>query len=124
MAGRRLSCRIPCDASSAEPVIDQPLHLEELMKGAWLFAAVMVVMPAHAGAGTLTDEQVRQMMIRESILSYPAICPCPYSFIIKVGYCGRRSAWSKTAGHAILCYPSDISDDMVKEYRREQGLGQ
>lgn len=75
-------------------------------------------------ADTLTNNQVRQAMISESIASYQGHCPCPYNAAANGSQCGKRSAWSKAGGYAPLCYPTDISDEMVKAYRAQHGLGQ
>ena len=89
-----------------------------------LAVVLLLATPLVARADTLTDGQVRQLMIQESIQSYPGHCPCPYNVASNGSQCGKRSAWSKPGGYAPLCYPDDISDDMVKEYRSEHGLGQ
>ncbi|MEJ0053619.1 MAG: hypothetical protein WDN10_02740 [bacterium] len=70
-----------------------------------------------------TDAEVRGQMIRESIASYPGNCPCPYSTMRNGRSCGGRSAYSRPGGYAPLCYPSDVSDDMVRGYRSTHGLG-
>ena len=75
-------------------------------------------------ADTMTDSQVRQLMIKQSIALYPGNCPCPYNLASNGSQCGKRSAWSKRGGYAPLCYPADISDDMVKSYRAQHGLSQ
>jgi hypothetical protein len=31
--------------------------------------------------------------------------------------CGSRSAYSRPGGRALLCYPSDVSEAMIKNYR-------
>jgi hypothetical protein len=75
-----------------------------------------------AEALALSDAEVRQRMIRESVASYPGSCPCPYNTARNGSSCGRRSAYSRAGGYSPLCYPKDISDEMVVEYRRAHGL--
>ena len=86
---------------------------------------------AFAGPGTASqiaqqsrasDVQIRQHMIRASIAAYPGSCPCPYNRARNGSKCGKRSAWSKPGGYEPLCYPRDISDEMVKAYRARRGL--
>jgi hypothetical protein len=89
-----------------------------------LFAAVMAL---TAGAGLaqarpISDAAIRQVMIRESLASYPGNCPCPYNTDRAGRSCGRRSAYSRPGGYAPLCYASDISKSQVDEYRRNHGL--
>lgn len=66
-----------------------------------------------------TDADIKQFLIEESIARYPGNCPCPYNVDRAGSRCGKRSAYSRPGGASPLCYISDISDDMVKEYRKE-----
>ena len=72
---------------------------------------------APATSKALTDAQIKRRMIQESIEAYPRNCPCPYNTAANGSSCGGRSAWSRAGGAEPLCYPSDISADMVAEYR-------
>lgn len=54
---------------------------------------VLLAFPAQpVAAFSLTDEQVRQAIIRQSIASYPGNCPCPYNTASNGSRCGKRSA--------------------------------
>ena len=64
----------------------------------------------------MTDAQVRQAIIEESISSYPGNCPCPYNYASNGSRCGGRSAYSRPGGYSPLCYPSDVSQAMVDAY--------
>jgi hypothetical protein len=72
---------------------------------------------ASAKSKRPTDAQIKRLMIKESIDAYPGNCPCPYNSASNGSSCGGRSAWSRAGGAEPLCYPSDISADMVAEYR-------
>jgi hypothetical protein len=65
----------------------------------------------------VSDVQIRRALIRESINSYYGSCPCPYNADRAGRSCGRRSAYSRPGGASPLCYESDITADMVREYR-------
>lgn len=78
-----------------------------------LAGAAALVSPALAQ----TDAQVRQRLIRESITAYPGSCPCPYNTDRAGRACGRRSAYSRPGGYAPLCYPSDVTENMVRAAR-------
>jgi hypothetical protein len=65
----------------------------------------------------LTDAQIKRRMIQESIDAYSGNCPCPYNTAANGSSCGGRSAWSRAGGAEPLCFPADISADMVAEYR-------
>jgi hypothetical protein len=90
-----------------------------------LVAALLVLVHAPLAAGSskrLSDAEIRQRMIAESIEGYPGACACPYQRASNGSQCGRRSAYSRGGGYEPLCYPSDISDDMVKSYRAQMAL--
>ena len=66
----------------------------------------------------LTDAQIRAVIIRQSIASYPGTCACPHNVARNGSSCGRRSAYSRGGGYAPMCYASDVSDAAVSAYRR------
>ncbi len=79
------------------------------------------------GEKELTDARIKKLLIEESIDSYSGNCPCPYNTASNGSSCGGRSAWSRAGGQEPLCYPKDVSADMVQQYRathssREQSL--
>jgi hypothetical protein len=65
----------------------------------------------------LTDAQIKQLLIDESIAAYSGNCPCPYNRDRRGRSCGRRSAYSREGGEAPLCYPKDVTKEMVEAYR-------
>lgn len=67
----------------------------------------------------LSDAQIKQLLIDESIAAYSGNCPCPYNTDRRGRSCGRRSAYSREGGEAPLCYPKDVSAEMVKAYREQ-----
>jgi hypothetical protein len=79
-------------------------------------ASPITSLPAFAKP-PLSDAQVKQQIIRESIASYPGNCPCPYNTARNGSSCGRRSAWSRLGGYAPLCYPADVGKTDVQEWR-------
>jgi len=66
----------------------------------------------------LTDSQIKQQIIQQSIASYPGNCPCPYSTARNGSTCGARSAYSKPGGYDPICYPNDVTQSMIEQYRR------
>jgi hypothetical protein len=71
------------------------------------------------GNPALTDAEVRQLIINDSIAAYDGNCPCPYNLAADGSICGNRSAYSKEGGAKPFCFPEDVSDAMVKSYRDE-----
>jgi hypothetical protein len=69
----------------------------------------------------MTDAQVREAVIKDSIAAYLATghpCACPYNLARNGSQCGGRSAYSRPGGAEPLCYPKDVSDGMVTDWRR------
>ena len=84
---------------------------------------VLLLMSSSALAkNDLSDSQVKAMMIQDSIASYSGRCPCPYNLASNGSQCGRRSAYSKPGGYAPLCYDTDITAEMVNQYKSRRGL--
>jgi len=72
----------------------------------------------------LSDAQVKKEIIKESIAEYPGNCPCPYNVVRNGSMCGKRSAYSKPGGYAPICYPSDVTKEMILEWRESHSKPQ
>ena len=70
-------------------------------------------------AATMSDAQVRQAIIRESLTSYPGNCSRPYNTDRAGRSCGRRSAYSRPGGYSPICYETDVTPQMVSRFRAE-----
>lgn len=69
---------------------------------------------------TLPDDQIRQRIITDSVATYHSTghpCACPYDTTRNGSSCGRRSAYIRPGGAAPLCYPADVTDGMVNDWR-------
>lgn len=75
------------------------------------------VTAAHA---TDSKEDIRKLLIQQSISQYPGNCPCPYNTDRAGRSCGKRSAYLRAGGYSPLCYPEDISDEMVERFKQSQ----
>ncbi len=84
--------------------------------------AVMLIAIGAAHAATLTDAQVKQAVIQESLAGYPGTCPCPYNVDRRGHACGQRSAFSRPGGYSPICYATQVTPAMIDEYRRAHGL--
>ncbi|UGA49400.1 MULTISPECIES: hypothetical protein [Dickeya] len=82
----------------------------------FLFAAT-----ADAKNTRLSDNQIRQIIIEESIADYSGSCACPYSSARNGSRCGGRSAWSRKGGAAPLCYKEEVTKERVARWRAENG---
>jgi hypothetical protein len=59
---------------------------------------------------------LKDRLIAESIARYPGNCACPYNRDARGRSCGKRSAWNKPDGYSPLCFPEDVTADMVREF--------
>lgn len=66
----------------------------------------------------LSDSEIKQIIIQNSINNYSGNCPCPYNQARNGSKCGKRSAYSKPRGKSPYCYESDISKEQVSSYRK------
>lgn len=74
---------------------------------------LFVSLPAYAQS----DDHIKQLIIEQSIRNYSGNCPCPYSRDRAGRKCGKRSAYSKPGGANPICYPSQVTQDMIEDYR-------
>ena len=77
----------------------------------------MALIGVAEARSSLSDAQIKQRIIKQSIAAYPGNCPCPYNSARNGSSCGGRSAWSRGGGYAPMCYPKDVSAAQVKAYR-------
>lgn len=82
----------------------------------------LLAVPLAAVAERVSDDEVRQRIIAESIANYSGSCACPYNRARGGSRCGERSAYSRPGGASPLCYPQDVSDGLVKRYRQRHRL--
>ena len=88
------------------------------MKKLLLLAGLCMTFGVEAKQSSQSVEAIKQKIIKESIESYSGNCPCPYNTASNGSRCGKRSAYNRAGGYAPLCYPEDVSDRMVGEYKR------
>jgi hypothetical protein len=71
------------------------------------------------GAQPMSDAQVREAIIADSIVRYSGACPCPYNIMRNGRRCGGNSAYSKPGGASPICYPQDVTPAMIETFRRQ-----
>lgn len=85
------------------------------MKKILLFIGLTLTFAADAKQATQSDEAIKKEIIQQSIQTYSG--NCPYNTARNGSRCGKRSAYNRVGGAAPLCYPEDVSDRMVKEFK-------
>jgi hypothetical protein len=92
------------------------------MKNKFLIYLVMLLVgfsAVEAADHKLSNKQIKRKIINESIENYYGNCPCPYNTAKNGSKCGKRSAWSRAGGESPICYDSEISAEMIKEWKLE-----
>jgi hypothetical protein len=87
---------------------------------AFITAAACMFVLALPAVADISDAEIRRILIQRSIATYSGNCPCPYKRDVADRTCGRRSAYSKPGGESPLCYPTDVTDEMVARIRRSR----
>jgi hypothetical protein len=76
--------------------------------------AAFVARPAFAQQ---SDDEIRQLIVQESIASYAGACPCPESHNAAGRRCGGNSAYSRPGGAKPVCYAENVTKEMIDRYR-------
>jgi hypothetical protein len=93
-----------------------------------IFVAVIAAFLIASGSASadqsrrMTDDEVAEILIEQSISRYPGTCACPYNTMRNGRRCGGRSAYSKPGGYSPLCYREDVSDSDIARYRKAKSL--
>ncbi|MFW5403344.1 hypothetical protein [Pectobacterium carotovorum] len=77
--------------------------------------------PSMAKNVRISDEQIKEQIIQESILSYSGNCPCTYNSARNGSKCGKRSAWSRAGGYSPICYKDEVTRKMIDDWRMKNG---
>ena len=90
------------------------------MKRLALLALVPLIWATTASAQRYRDDDIRQMIIRDSLAGFGTQdCPCPYSYAWNGQQCADKSLYNqRTRRQDLYCYPNDVSYREIEEYRR------
>lgn len=83
-----------------------------------LFLTALVLSFSVEAKQTQSTEQIKQKIIQESIDEYPGNCPCPYNTASNGSRCGKRSAYNRAGGYTPICYPEDVTTQMIRNYKK------
>lgn len=87
------------------------------MKKILIFMGLCLAFGVEAKQNSESTEAIKQKIIKQSIENYPGNCPCPYNSARNGSRCGKRSAYNRAGEYTPICYPEDVSDRMVEEYK-------
>ena len=87
--------------------------------GLGLILALLWAAPASAQS----DDDIRRLVIQDSLARFQGYCPCPYSYD-RGQQCADKSAYSQRATHPhdLYCYPHDVPYWEIVNYRRRMGI--
>lgn len=88
------------------------------MRFIYILTALFVLCFIPTEVNAQSDAVIRQKIINNSISTYSGNCPCPYNVDRRGRSCGKRSAYSRPGGYSPLCYPKDVTEDMIKRFRK------
>lgn len=83
-----------------------------------ILAALLLGPAVTAARSGESDDALIAAIIAQSRAAYPGKCGCPDDVDRAGRSCGRRSAWSRAGGASLICYPQDITPEMLARYRR------
>jgi hypothetical protein len=83
----------------------------------WIFGLLVFAGSGVHAQGGLSDQGIRELLVRQSVAAYSGACPCPENLMRNGRRCGRRSAYSRPGGASPLCYPQDVNRKMIEAYR-------
>ena len=66
------------------------------------------------------DDELRRIIVDESIRRWTGDCPCPYSYTWNGRQCAENSAYMKRVPYAPYCYPQDVPYGVLNQYRRDR----
>lgn len=95
--------------SGATPILGQ------FMKSVLYALILLFSIPAFADS---TDHTIKRKIIADSIASYEGTCPCPYNLARNGSKCGKRSAYSRYGGESPICYERNVTDEMIRSYKK------
>jgi hypothetical protein len=81
--------------------------------------ALLCAGPAFAQS----DEDIRRLVIEDSLARFQSYCPCPYSYD-RGQQCADKSAYSRRTvlPPDLYCYPNDVPYWEIVNYRRRVGI--
>lgn len=80
----------------------------------WLLALILFTNQGYAQ--DILSDDVKAILVKESIASYQGICPCPYTLDQTGKPCNGNSAWSRSGGASPYCYFDDIPEAILFQF--------
>ena len=91
-----------------------------LRLAAFLIASSLGVAVPDAAAQRWRDDEIRKILIDDSIARFGRECPCPYSLAWNGRQCADTSAYMKREPY-LYCYPQDVPYYEIQKFRQRNG---
>jgi hypothetical protein len=72
-------------------------------------------------AAAQRDEDIRRLIVEDSLARFSGYCPCPYSYD-RGEQCAEKSVYSRRLDPYLYCYPADVHWRDVQAYRDRMGI--
>jgi hypothetical protein len=72
-------------------------------------------------AAAQRDEDIRRLIVDDSLARFSGYCPCPYSYD-RGEQCGEKSVYSRRTDPYLYCYPADVHWRDIQAYRDRVGI--
>ncbi len=89
---------------------------------AGMLCLATLLWPTPGLAQRMQDEEIRKILVEESVATYSGHCPCPYSYARDRSQCADASAYSMARAPSLLCYAADVTRHMIQDYRVRRGI--
>ena len=66
---------------------------------------------------SISDALIVQQILKASRAAYAGSCGCPEDRDKADRRCGGRSAYSRAGGYSLYCYPRDIPQELIEQWR-------
>ena len=87
------------------------------MEKLFIFMGLCLAFSVEAKQSSQNIDVIKKQIIKHSIESYPGNYACPYHLASNGSRCGKRSAYHRAGGYTPICYPEDVTAQMMKEHK-------
>jgi hypothetical protein len=84
-------------------------------------AAFLAALLVAIAAAAQTDDEIRRLIVDDSLARFSGYCPCPYSYD-RGQQCAEKSVYSRRADPWLRCYPRDVTWQDIRDYRVRMGI--
>jgi hypothetical protein len=83
---------------------------------------VALALLSATAAFAQSDQDIRSLVVQDSLARFQGYCPCPYSYD-RGQQCADKSVYSQPSGRPfdLYCYPHDVPFWEVVQYRQRVG---